>query len=154
MNSDCERKKCFPEPSVEVAVVNAEKRRQLAVPIVEAQKDAEPVYGKQEALAQGTLFPELDLPFHLMVKGVPVPSSPLSDLQALSFVVAELGLYLDTHPDDKEAFRMFQSYVKLEKQARARFEEDKYPLEQCSAARDDSYTWLKDPWPWNLQKEV
>ena len=31
-------------------------------------------------------------------------STPLCELMALDFVIRELNLYLDTHPDDREAF--------------------------------------------------
>ena len=30
-------------------------------------------------------------------------------------MIQELGLYLDTHPNDSEAFALFQNYVELEK---------------------------------------
>ena len=88
----------------------------LSVPFVPFQQEGEKKYGKTDALAQGTLFPGLNLPFHLQVKGEPVPKTPLSELQALSFVLTELGLYLDTHPEDKEAFQLFQKYAALEKE--------------------------------------
>lgn len=125
--------------------------RQLAVPSVTAQAGLGETYSQKEALAQGTLFPELNLPFHLMVNGAPVPATPLAQLQALCFVITELGLYLDTHPKDQEAFRMFQKYVKLEREAAERYEKEYGPLQQKNAAADDSYTWLGDPWPWNKQ---
>lgn len=123
--------------------------RQLAVPSVAVQGALGETYQHNEALAEGTLFPELNLPFHLMVNGAPVPDSPLAQLQALSFVITELGLYLDTHPEDMEAFRMFQNYVKMEAEARQRYMKEHGPLMQRDAAADDTYTWLKDPWPWN-----
>ena len=94
----------------------------LSVPFVPFQQEGEKKYGKTDALAQGTLFPGLNLPFHLQIKGEPVPKTPLSELQALSFVLTELGLYLDTHPEDKEAFQLFQKYAALEKEGRIRYE--------------------------------
>lgn len=121
----------------------------LAVPFVPFQQEGASQYGRSEALAQGTLFPGLNLPFHLEVKGEPVPKTPLSELQALCFVLAELGLYLDTHPEDQEAFQLFQKYAALEKEGRIRYEEQYGPLQQTSAAMDDHYTWVHDPWPWN-----
>lgn len=125
----------------------------LAVPYVPFQQEGEKKYDKSEALAQGTIFPGLNLPFHLQVKGKEVAKTPLSELQALSFVVIELGLYLDTHQDDQEAFQLFQKYAAMEKAARMRYEEQCGPLQQISAALDDRYTWLDDPWPWNCQEE-
>lgn len=125
----------------------------LAVPYVPFQQEGEPKYGRQEALAQGTLFPGLNLPFHLAAQGRPVPQTPLSELQALNFILVELGLYLDTHPNDQEAFRLFQQYAALYQEGRVRYEEQYGPLRQISAAADDRYTWLDDPWPWNNTEE-
>ena len=65
-------------------------------------------YGHAEALANGTLFPGLNLPFHVKASpGTPMEGAS-AELQALNFVIAELGLYLDTHKDDAEAFQLFR----------------------------------------------
>ena len=120
----------------------------LAAPYVPVQEQGER-YCRGDALAQGTLFPELDLPFHLAVKGQSVEQTPLSELQALCFVLSELGLYLDTHPEDREAFALFQRYAALEQEGRKRYEAQYGPLTQTAAALSESYTWVHDPWPWN-----
>ncbi|MCD8382080.1 MAG: spore coat protein CotJB [Clostridiales bacterium] len=126
----------------------------LAVPYVPFQQTGSAKYSAQEALSQGTLFPGLDLPFHLMTDGAEVPKTPLTELQALCFVVTELGLYLDTHKNDQEAFRLFQKYAAMEQTARASYEEQYGPLQQTSAAANECYTWLCEPWPWNGQQEA
>lgn len=124
----------------------------LAVPSVPMQQQAEQRYSQSEALAQGTLFPGLNLPFHLQVKGAQVPRTPLSELQALCFVVHELGLYLDTHPDDAEAFQLYQRYTVLAQEGRSRYVEQYGPLMQTDAALADHYNWLHDPWPWDYEE--
>ena len=70
----------------------------LAVPYVPFQQNGSQKYSQGDALSNGTLFPGLNLPFHLKVEGSTLPSNPLVELQALEFVVLELGIYLDTHP--------------------------------------------------------
>ena len=80
----------------------------LAVPYVPFQQTGSKQYSQNDALSNGTLFPGLNLPFHLKVEGSTLPSTPLVELQALEFVVLELGTYLDTHPDDTEAFELFK----------------------------------------------
>lgn len=124
----------------------------LAVPFVPFQQEGDERYNRADALAQGTLFPGLNLPFRLAIKGEPVERTPLSELQALGFVLTDLGLYLDTHPDDQEAFQLFQRYAALEKEGRQRYEEQYGPLQQNSAALDNEYTWIRDPWPWNYKE--
>jgi spore coat protein JB len=88
------------------------------------------------------------LPFRLKPTATTVENTPLAELQALCFVIDELGLYLDTHPEDSEAFSLYQSYTALEQEGRAAYVRRYGPLEQTDAALDDQYTWLNDPWPW------
>ena len=37
--------------------------------------------------------------------------TPMTQLMALEFAVIELGMYLDTHPDDREAAALFRDYA-------------------------------------------
>lgn len=125
----------------------------LAVPYVPFQQSGSQTYSQQEALANGTLFPGLNLPFQInTVAATPAQTGAL-ELQALSFVLTELGMYLDTHPEDKEAFELFREYGKLAREGRRRYEAMYGPLTQQAAADRDQYTWLDDPWPWEYRQE-
>ena len=124
----------------------------LAVPYVPFQQTGSKKFSQNEALNHGTLFPALDLPFRSKVAPANAVQSALNELQALEFVITELGLYLDTHQDDAEAFALFQQYVEMEKRAQEAYVAMYGPLMQSEAARDKTYTWLKDPWPWNFQE--
>lgn len=124
----------------------------LAVPYVPFQKNNPKKYGQTDALSNGTLFPGLNLPFHKKVEGSMVPETPLAELQAIEFVMLELGLYLDTHEDDMEAMEMFKQFAAMEREAKANYEKQFGPLTQASAVVGDSYCWLKEPWPWNYQR--
>ena len=124
----------------------------LATGYVPMQQTGSPRYGQRDALSNGTLYPALNLPFHLMVQGSKLPEGELADLQALSFVVLELGTYLDTHPDDTEAFALFKQFVELEKAAKAAYEKAHGPLKRSAAAMSDRYTWLDEPWPWSYER--
>ena len=105
----------------------------FAVPFVVSQGTAPQRYSKTKALENGTLFPDLDLPFHLKVNAPQLADTKLNQLRALDFVIQELGLYLDTHPNDSEAFALFQNYVELEKAARESYVEQHGPLTQNDA---------------------
>ena len=123
----------------------------LATGYVPFQQTGGPRYGQRDALSNGTLFPALNLPFHLAIPGSKVSESPLGELQALCFVLQELALYLDTHPDDAEAFALFKQYAAMEKTARENVEKTGGPLLREQTAQDSKYTWLNDPWPWNIE---
>lgn len=121
----------------------------LANPYVPFQSNNPPTYPAKNGVVRGTLFPGLDLPFMGMVNKEPLSDTPLHELQTLGFALVELGEYLDTHADDKEAFEMFRAYADLYKKGRAEYEKTHGPLTQSAAAKADSYTWLQDPWPWD-----
>lgn len=125
----------------------------LAVPYVPFQQTCPKRYSQEDALSNGTLFPGLNLPFHMKADARNVVNCPLSELQALEFVLLELGLYLDTHQGDKEAFALFQQYAALEKAGREKYEAMYGPLFQTSAAQSDCWcSWVQDPWPWNFEE--
>lgn len=125
----------------------------LAFPYVPFQQTSPKRYSQNDALSNGTLFPGLNLPFHLKVDAANAVSGPLGELQALEFVLLELGLYLDTHQDDSESFALFQQYAALERAGREKYEAMYGPLFMKSAAMQKSFqSWLRDPWPWEFQK--
>lgn len=125
-------------------------RAPLANPYVPFQRNNPPTYPAKKGVVRGTLFPGLDLPFMGMVNEAPLPDTHLHELQTLGFALVELGEYLDTHPDDAEAFDMFRSYADLYKKGRAEYEKMHGPLTQAGAANAERYTWLQDPWPWDF----
>ena len=85
----------------------------LAVPYVPFQQQGSKKYNQADALANGTVFPGLNLPFHMKAEAAGLPDSHSTQLQALLFVVTELGMYLDTHRDDAEAFQLFKQYTTM-----------------------------------------
>lgn len=125
----------------------------FATPFVVSQGPNPERFNRERALEQGTLFTDLNLPFHLKVNPGRVADTPLNQLRALDFVILELGLYLDTHPYDAEAFALFQEYVNMERSARAAYVEQHGPLVQSDAAMDGSFTWGNGPWPWQYSEE-
>ena len=123
----------------------------LAVPYVPFQQTGSKRYEPNDALSNGTLFPGLNLPFHLKVDAPNAVSGPLGELQALEFVLLELGLYLDTHQADEEAFALFQQYAALEKAGREKYEAMCGPITMAATANHKSYScWINNPWPWDF----
>lgn len=123
----------------------------LANPYVPYQQNNPATYPAKNGVVRGTLFPGLDLPFLGMTNDIPLDDTPLHELQTLDFAITELGLYLDTHKDDREAFELFQSYAGLYKEGKALYEQQFGPLTMTAAARGASYEWMSDPWPWEYE---
>ena len=121
----------------------------LAVPYVAPQEAAEPAFACGDALQRGTLFPGLDLPFMDYVPTGTLKGTPAAELMALDFVTQELALYLDTHPDDKEAFSAWKSFTALAEEGRRRYEEQFGPVTREGVASCPGWTWTDAPWSWN-----
>ena len=125
----------------------------MVFPYIAAQNVNPERYGQNEALSAGTLFPGLNLPFFRAVKTrMNCDNTALCELMALGFAVTELGLYLDTHRDDKEALSLYTDYVNLLKEGKKRYEAAYGPLQQTSVTLENGYTWLNDPWPWEMKE--
>ncbi len=124
----------------------------MVFPYISMQEKNPAIYEKEDALEKGTLFPGLYLPFFREMQNRYRCARPaLCELMAMDFAVAELGLYLDTHQDDQEAFALYQKYVDLYRQGKAAYEAKYGPLQQTAAAEAESYSWLQDPWPWEAE---
>ena len=119
----------------------------LANPYVPFQLENPPKYEPRKALVRGTLFPGLDLPFMNMVNQQEQPVTPKTELQTLGFVLQELALYLDTHPEDKEALELYREYQKIYHKGMMEYNECN-PLKHGMPTQGDRYRWLDDPWPW------
>ncbi len=128
----------------------------LAASFVPFQDDISKKYRQDEALTSGTLFPGLDLPFKNYVAKKSAVTGPSEELMALCFAVHELGLYLDTHPQDSEAFELFKMYSKLYNEYLEKYQQKFGPITMRAAAEGDRFAWIENPWPWELseRKEV
>lgn len=122
----------------------------LATPYVPFQMEDPEKYSAKRGLIRGTLYPGLDLPFLGMVNDEEKSDTPLHELQALAFAIQELGLYLDTHRDDREAAELFAQYAELYRNGLQTYQAEYGPLCMKDAVPDGSYLWTKGPWPWEF----
>ncbi len=75
----------------------------------------------------------------------------LEEIQAIDFVVHELTLYLDTHPNDQHALRQFQQFAHYKQQIQRDFESRYGSLVQnTTGPLSDEWNWGKGPWPWQV----
>ena len=67
-------------------------------------------------------------------------------IKSLNFAIIELGLYLDTHPDDEKALCLHRKYCKEYRELTDKYQKVYGPLTikfPCNKWR-----WLEEPWPW------
>lgn len=75
----------------------------------------------------------------------------LEEIQAVDFVLVELTLYLDTHPNDYDAIEQFNLFSKKSKELKAEFEVTYGPLTQFGKSYSQyPWDWNNTPWPWQV----
>ena len=142
-----------------------EKSMHLAIASVPVQtwKD---MYEEDQAFSKGTVFPELDMPFFVTdeqenkacecgCRDKGGDEEDLRTIQKTAFVLDDLRLYLDTHPEDIKALQCFKSALKRKKALAKEFALKHYPLTvDCMADIYDEnpdsscYCWQEGPIPW------
>ena len=129
------------------------ERAPLAAAYVPVQSTAQPRYDASDALTRGTLFPGLDLPFlNLGNETHPCAGTPMGELMAMDFVIKEMNLYLDTHPEDEEAFRFLKEVLALYESGRREFVRRYGPIDAADLQAAERFSWIDAPWPWQMRE--
>lgn len=74
----------------------------------------------------------------------------LHNIDLIGFVIVEMTLYLDTHPDDTEAIDYLRHYVRMKNQALREYAAKYEPLTVASAdaSSEKDWIWATSPMPW------
>lgn len=72
----------------------------------------------------------------------------LNDIGIIDFTLVDLMLFLDTHPDDKEAMEYFNHYAKIKDKMVKDFSMMYYPLTKDLAESTTEWRWSAAPLPW------
>lgn len=75
----------------------------------------------------------------------------LQRLSALDFYIIDLHLYLNTHPDDREAIQKYNAVVKEAKDLREQYEQQFGMLSSQFSTSKYPWQWIEDPWPWQYK---
>ena len=67
-------------------------------------------------------------------------------LKCYRFAIIELGLYLDTHPDDEKAICLHKEYSNKFKDLEDKYQRIYGPLTIMFPC--NKWRWLEEPWPW------
>ncbi len=71
-------------------------------------------------------------------------------LQKLDFLLFELALYLDTHPLNREALRMFRQYLAKRPALVRQVKRTHGPL-LITNHEGSLWRWHNNPWPWDME---
>ncbi len=137
----------------------------LAMVSIPKQEWCEP-YDLNTALAEGSIFSCLNLTFFKAPAGkchcsssscTPDPAQKsreelMNRINAVSFAINDLTLYLDTHPECPKGTALFYQLLKERLQLLTEFANRFYPLTQTSMVTGDysqeQYGWSEGPMPW------
>lgn len=74
-------------------------------------------------------------------------------LQELGFAAVDLNIYLDNHPDCKNALADFNAIARELSKVKKMYEAENGALTNfgCSES-NNSWTWINEPWPWELSE--
>lgn len=79
-------------------------------------------------------------------------SEQLKNISELGFACVDLNLYLDNHPEDKNAVCLYNSLSQQYKEAIRSYEKKFGPLLNFGHSNFSCPSdWIDEPWPW--QKE-
>lgn len=101
-------------------------------------------YDLDVALAEGTIFPELNMPFFAAPKDsnttLPVDENPKILFTQICFALFDARLYLDTHPEDEAAREYYEKCLQKK--------EDLQKLMQGDGGELPPFEWEKMPLVW------
>ncbi len=76
----------------------------------------------------------------------------LMQIMEYTFAMIDLQLYLDMYPNDRDALKLFNTYLNNKKELTNMFEEKYGPLTIDSEVQKNNWLWDNSPWPWEVQK--
>ena len=83
----------------------------------------------------------------------------LKQIVASQFMQVDLGLFLNTHPMDKEALAKYNFYVMESKKLKECYQMSYGMLCQRDTLSPYPWQWINEPWPWeedanfNIEKD-
>ena len=71
----------------------------------------------------------------------------LEKLTAIDFAIHEAVLYLDGHPNNRKALEYYRGAVAERAGLYAAYADGYAPV-RADDVRQDGWSWIDDPWPW------
>ena len=72
----------------------------------------------------------------------------LKQLSAVDFFAVDLQLFLNTHPNDREALNKYNAVVGESAKLRQQYESTYGPVWSYRSSSQFPWQWINDPWPW------
>ncbi|MEZ4358162.1 MAG: spore coat protein CotJB [Eubacteriales bacterium] len=77
----------------------------------------------------------------------------MRNVQATSFAMDDVILYLDSHPHDRNALNYYEKYKRMRNQAMEEYTSRFGPLNAYEVnVNNNSWAWVASPWPWEREE--
>ena len=114
------------------------------------QQNTSSLYDAYDGFIRGNMFADLFNTYKINKPYDIKPSNEQAELltyiDAYCFAAHDLNLYLDTHPNDTEAFNIFKKYIDDANNIISQYEQKYGPLLVGSSTYP--WAWNNSPWPW------
>lgn len=118
-------------------------------------RPASNIANSYDGFIRGNMFTDLyqpyiaSEPFNLSAQNE--RDNMLNKFREYNFATLDLGLYLDTHPDDAEKIKAFNQFRLQADQAKVEYERKYGPLSLNSDTLNSyPWAWIMSPWPWEV----
>lgn len=75
----------------------------------------------------------------------------LTNIDALTFAMIDINLYLDVHPKNKKLIKEFNKIQKQKHELLMEYEREFGPLLVTNNTNDNYWAWVENPWPWETR---
>ena len=112
------------------------------------------LFDPYNGLIRGNLFKNLYDPYK---EGEPYEIKPMNSqaelltyIDALSFAMIDLGLFLDVNPNNQDAIKLFNQYREENESLKKEYESKYGPITLDSNSLNSyPWSWNDMPWPWD-----
>lgn len=77
----------------------------------------------------------------------------LKRIQVCDFALNDAALFLDTHPEDKDALAFYKKHSELRKKAADDYTAKYGPITKSDYDGGSRWAWVDGPWPWQNGEE-
>lgn len=110
-------------------------------------------YSENEGFMKGNIQKNIYNPYRNYVPNMPISNSDkerlMLEIQKHCFYLIDLGLYLDMHPNDKEALKCFNDTRNKYYRLINEYNKNYNPLMFIDSTSNDTYKWLEGNFPWS-----
>jgi len=73
------------------------------------------------------------------------------EIAQLSFALDEIRLFLDTHPDNRDALELYGKYGAKRRESVEKYTKAFGPIDAYNVNTENGWSWIDEPMPWRME---